>query len=59
MQSEDLPHSSGIKTIPDVKFDITLFKSEDLPHSSGIKTVIIDNLFQSIFVGRLAPLIGD
>ena len=36
-QSEDLPHSSGIKTesITDKR---SITKSEDLPHSSGIKT---------------------
>ena len=36
-KSEDLPHSSGIKTRLAVSI-FTKFASEDLPHSSGIKT---------------------
>ena len=36
-QSEDLPHSSGIKTALAVERELAE-KSEDLPHSSGIKT---------------------
>ena len=36
-QSEDLPHSSGIKTLK-ISGLLRRFLSEDLPHSSGIKT---------------------
>lgn len=37
VQSEDLPHSSGIKTL-NCCFMIDPYTSEDLPHVSGIKT---------------------
>ena|GEM_PF-5889745 len=37
VQSEDLPHESGIKTALSLSLD-TLVQSEDLPHESGIKT---------------------
>ena len=37
--SEDLPHSSGIKTYPAGLIHGGL-ASEDLPHSSGIKTQV-------------------
>ena len=36
VQSEDLPHESGIKTALSLSLD-TLVQSEDLPHESGIK----------------------
>ena len=39
LQSEDLPHESGIKTIP-LSPTHPSRKSEDLPHESGIKTII-------------------
>ena len=48
MQSEDLPHSSGIKTCTG-GWGVQPFASEDLPHLSRIKTM------RCRIVGRLAP----
>ena len=58
LQSEDLPHESGIKTYPSRTSHI-LHMSEDLPHESGIKTKTILYVSTMVFVGRLAPRIGD
>ena len=38
LQSEDLPHKSGIKTKSVLGVLNAGMKSEDLPHKSGIKT---------------------
>ena len=58
LQSEDLPHESGIKTRLLAIF-YTPKKSEDLPHESGIKTVNLWRDYHATEVGRLAPRIGD
>ena len=58
LQSEDLPHESGIKTTTAQPKNV-LYMSEDLPHESGIKTIAGNALPTSPYVGRLAPRIGD
>ena len=58
LQSEDLPHESGIKTTKGPKANVA-YLSEDLPHESGIKTFVFNKGSTVIAVGRLAPRIGD
>ena len=58
VQSEDLPHSSGIKTMTHHRIQKS-DSSEDLPHSSGIKTATFFAIIKTFNVGRLAPFIGD
>ena len=43
LQSEDLPHESGIKT-PQLVLPHSVLGSEDLPHESGIKTLLSSTL---------------
>lgn len=58
VQSEWLPHSSGIKTLLFWGCLMHHLKSEWLPHSSGIKTQSY-TLYDIIFVRMIAPFIGD
>ena len=47
LQSEDLPHESGIKTLRDIH-KLRVILSEDLPHKSGIKTLQVLLLYDLI-----------